>query len=240
MENAEIRNQFREDEIALIKRYDKQRGEWITNVYPKIGGRLRLAHEENEALSIESEIVRYDEQIAVVSAVSTTAKGSFKGIGMASVQRDQRIAPAILELAETRAIARSLRFAGYGVEYCSAEEVSHLENGDAPKPVARKAQGRPSPAGGNGNGGNGSQRPAGNSGGRNTNSGGNGNGGNGNSGGNGRLSGKQYNYLMSLATKDLAMTRSELDNLCLEMFGTTAAYLSRKDASAVIENLLVR
>jgi hypothetical protein len=36
---------------------------------------------------------------------------------------------AILELAETRAIARSLRFAGYGVEYCSAEEVSHLENG---------------------------------------------------------------------------------------------------------------
>ncbi len=35
MENTEIRNQFREDEIALIKRYDKQRGEWITNVYPQ-------------------------------------------------------------------------------------------------------------------------------------------------------------------------------------------------------------
>ena len=45
---------------------------------------------------------------------------------MASVQRDEKIAPAILELAETRAIARSLRFAGYGVEYCSAEEVSHF------------------------------------------------------------------------------------------------------------------
>ena len=235
MENTEIRNQFREDEIALIKHYDKQRGEWITNVYPKIGGRLRLAHEGNEALSIETEIVRYDEQIAVVSAVSTTAKGSFKGIGMASVQRDQKIAPAILELAETRAIARSLRFAGYGVEYCSAEEVSHLENGDAPKPVARKTQGKPSPAGGNG--GNGSQKPAGNSGGRHTNGGGNGNG---NGGGNGRLSGKQYNYLMALATKDLAMTRSELDNLCLEMFGTSAAFLSRKDASSVIENLLAR
>ena len=45
---------------------------------------------------------------------------------------------------------------------------------------------------------------------------------------------------MALATKDLAMTRSELDNLCLEMFGTTAPYLSRKDASSVIDHLLVQ
>ena len=45
---------------------------------------------------------------------------------MASLERDEKIAPAILELAESRAIARSLRFAGIGVEYCSAEEVSHL------------------------------------------------------------------------------------------------------------------
>ena len=53
---------------------------------------------------------------------------------MASSERDQEIAPAILELAETRAIARSLRFAGYGVEYCSAEEVSHLKNLNGIKP----------------------------------------------------------------------------------------------------------
>ena len=32
----------------------------------------------------------------------------------------------MLELAETRSIARSLRFAGYGLEYCGAEEVSHV------------------------------------------------------------------------------------------------------------------
>ena len=49
---------------------------------------------------------------------------------MSSTERDDKITPAILELAETRAIARSLRFAGYGVEYCSAEEISHLENGN--------------------------------------------------------------------------------------------------------------
>ncbi len=33
------------------------------------------------------------------------------------------------------------------------------------------------------------------------------------------------------------MTRSALDNLGLKMFGTTFWYLSRKDASVVIENL---
>jgi len=121
-------NQFREDEIAIMTHWDKKNDRWVKSVYPKVGGRLRLAHEENEKLSITTEIIKYDENLAVVSAVSITKKGSFKGIGMASVERDMKIAPAILELAETRAIARSLRFAGFGVEYCSAEEISHLNN----------------------------------------------------------------------------------------------------------------
>ncbi|MBN2000799.1 hypothetical protein JW935_24835 [candidate division KSB1 bacterium] len=95
MENQNTNQQFREDEIAYIRRWDKEKNEYISNPHPKIGGRLRLAHEDNEALSIETEIIRYDEQIAVVSAVSTTAKGRFKGIGMASVERDEKIAPAV-------------------------------------------------------------------------------------------------------------------------------------------------
>ena len=116
MENPNTTQLFKEDEIAYIRRWDKERNDYVSIPFPKIGGRLRLAHEDNQALSIETEIVRYDDQTAVVCAVATTAKGSFKGIGMASVQRDEKIAPAILELAETRAIARALRFAGYGVE----------------------------------------------------------------------------------------------------------------------------
>ena len=76
MENQKINQQFRDDEIALIRHFDKQKNEWITNVYPKIGGRLRLAHEENEMLSIETEIIKYDEQIAVVCAVSATSHTS--------------------------------------------------------------------------------------------------------------------------------------------------------------------
>jgi hypothetical protein len=122
-------NQFREDEIVIMSHVDKRTGEVVTRPYPKVGGRLRLAHEENGSLSISTEIIRYEENVPVVKAQATTKKGTFNGLGMASLERDQQIAPAILELAETRAIARSLRFAGYGVEYCSAEEVSHLENG---------------------------------------------------------------------------------------------------------------
>ena len=76
------------------------------NLYPKVGGRLRLAHEENHQLSITTSIIKYDGKIAVVSATSATNKGSFQGLGMASNERDQEIAPAILELAETRAIGR--------------------------------------------------------------------------------------------------------------------------------------
>jgi hypothetical protein len=129
MSTEKNNNLFREDEILIMSHVDKRTGEVVTRPYPKVGGRLRLAHEENGSLSISTEIIRYEETVAVVKARATTSKGTFNGLGMASLERDQQIAPAILELAETRAIARSLRFAGYGVEYCSAEEVSHLENG---------------------------------------------------------------------------------------------------------------
>jgi len=221
MEN-QIQNQFREDEISLIKRFDKQRQEWITNVYPRIGGRLRLAHSENDTLSIETEIIKYDENIAVVCAVSTTSKGCFKGIGMASVERDQKIAPAILELAETRAIARSLRFAGYGVEYCSAEEVSHLENGNGNG--ANHEYGGQNSKKSVSNGANGGNSHSGND---------------GNGNGNGRLTSKQYKYLLKL-NNNLGKSRSALDEHCLEAFGTVAQHLSKADASSLIENLLAQ
>jgi hypothetical protein len=56
MDSCKPETQFREDEIAYIKRFDKQRQEWVVNPHPKVGGRLRLAHEGNEALSIETDI----------------------------------------------------------------------------------------------------------------------------------------------------------------------------------------
>ena len=106
----ESQQQFREDEIITMVHWDKQTGVEVTTPYPKIGGRLRIAHENNDQLSIATKVFSYDGQVAVVVATTTTDKGSYNGVGMASVERDKKIAPAILLLAVSRVIARSLRF----------------------------------------------------------------------------------------------------------------------------------
>jgi hypothetical protein len=80
-------NQFRDDEIIILEQL--RDGKIVKNIFPKIGGRLRLAHEENDQLSITTEIIKYDENLAVVRAITTTMKGNFPGLGMSSVDRDQ-------------------------------------------------------------------------------------------------------------------------------------------------------
>jgi hypothetical protein len=247
MEN-QTKQQFRDDEIVILRHWNKERQEYVSNVYPKVGGRLRLAHENNDAINIETEIYRYDENLAVVIATVKTMSGQFTGIGMSSVERDKKIAPAILELAETRGIARALRFAGFGVEYCSAEEVSHLENGsntgqkpfEAPK--ERPAMNRSSievdfePVEGcaqvykpqfkvQDN----AVPPAG----QNT--------GNGNSNGNGgsknrQLSVKQYEYIKSLGKKS-GYDYAKLTKKCIELFGVKIEALNTAEASNFIDNL---
>lgn len=96
--------------------------------YPVVGGRLRLAHDENKLLSIETNILFYNEDAVVIQAHVKTEKGAFSGIGNSSAKRDRILANAIIELAETRAIARALRFAGYGVEYTGYEEMGEIKN----------------------------------------------------------------------------------------------------------------
>ena len=228
-------NQFRPEEIICLRHYDKKTGIWSESEFPKVGGRLRLAHEVNGTLDINTDIVQYDGKLAVVRAVISSDKGSFSGIGMASVERDAKIAPAILELAETRAIARCLRFAGFGVEYCSAEEVSHLEQEESPLPPDnsrhQQPQERPSyqpspprqtqlddkPRNGNGQGV----------------SGGNGETGHGN---NGRISQKQHAFLLSLA-EDRNVGRKQLDEMSKERFGVVVNFLTKADASSFIGEL---
>lgn len=120
-------NTFRSDELVKVQ----------GKTYPVVGGRLRLAHDENKALSIETTVVHYKEDSTVVQAIVKTEKGTFNGLGNASVKRDRVLSNAILELAETRAIARALRFAGYGVEYTGFEEV-----GDGKNPTSEEAADR--------------------------------------------------------------------------------------------------
>jgi hypothetical protein len=117
-------NGFRDEE--LITRRMKVGNEWQTRVFPVVGGRLRLAHEENQSLNLQTEMVNWDGQFAVFKCCAVTNKGQFVGYGTANSQRDAKLADSLVELAETRAIARALRFAGYGMEYTGAEEVSHV------------------------------------------------------------------------------------------------------------------
>jgi hypothetical protein len=115
-----VTNGFREDELFT----ETVNGQ--TRVFPVVGGRLRLAHEENQNLNLQTEMVSWDGQYAIFKCSAVTSKGQYVGYGTANSQRDAKLAESLIELAETRSIARALRFAGYGVEFTSAEEVSHV------------------------------------------------------------------------------------------------------------------
>ncbi len=142
--------QFLENE--LIHRKVKVGDEWQTKTFPVVGGRLRILHENNDSLSIQTEIIKLEADFAVVKAAVESQKGKFNGTGTASGQRDAKLADSLLELAETRAIARALRFGGIGVEYTGAEEVSHVAAADTEKEQSGNKQPAPAFPEGNGNG----------------------------------------------------------------------------------------
>ena len=73
-----------------------------------------------------------------------------------------------------------------------------------------------------------------------------GNGGNGgnrsevyNSQGNGRISSKQHKYILDII-KDQGMTKSQLNQQCVQAYGSVLAHISRNDASSLIDELLTR
>jgi len=113
-------NGFREDEL-ITRKLNGQ-----TRVFPVVGGRLRLAHEENQNLNLQTEMVSWDGQYAIFKCSAVTSKGRFVGYGTANSQRDARLAESLIELAETRSVARALRFAGFLLEFSGAEAVSHV------------------------------------------------------------------------------------------------------------------
>ena len=71
---------FRHEEIVVPTHWDRKLDAWVKTVHPKLGGRLRPAHEENGRLNNDTDVVRYDETIAVVKAVSATGKGTLMAI----------------------------------------------------------------------------------------------------------------------------------------------------------------
>jgi hypothetical protein len=61
----------------------------------------------------------------------------------------------------------------------------------------------------------------------------NGNGGN----GTGRLSSKQYNYLLSLASNK-GLTKQDVDKQAIANYGAAVSFLNKHDASSMIEQMI--
>ena len=206
-------NGFREDE--LVTRKVKVNGQWETRTFPVVGGRLRLAHEQNENLNLQTEMITWDGQYAVFKCCAVTGKGQFIGYGTANSQRDARLAESLIELAETRSIARALRFAGFGLEFTGAEEISHVVSTEPEQEQTAGKEGKPVFQEGNGKSK------------QDTKSGGN---------GNGRATQAQCRALFAL-TKKARYSAEDIANLLNPMNAATFQDLAREDASSLISFL---
>lgn len=212
-------NGFLESEL-VTKRVNGQ-----TRVFPVVGGRLRLAHEENETLSLQTELVNWDGQYAVFKCRAVTVKGEFVGYGTANAQRDARLSESLIELSETRSIARALRFAGYGLEFTGAEEVSHVavadSDGDQPRGKESKSvfpvdRGNGKPMGQNRTAAGDGSKPQGC--------------------GNGRATQAQCRALYAL-TKRAQYTDQDIESMLRPLSASTFQELSRESASQLITYL---
>lgn len=125
---------FRNDELVTID----------GRAHPLVGGRLRLAHEANERITVKTEVLHFVLGVeAVVRCELTTMKGLFSAVASASAARDGELAEAVLEVAETRSLARALRWAGYSTEV-GAEELGRGHAPDqrpGPVPIRRDQPG---------------------------------------------------------------------------------------------------
>lgn len=95
--------------------------------YVTVAGRLKMAHDATEKLTILTEVVPVAEQV-VVKATVITEKGTFTGISAANPSKMiERQSP--YEVAETSAVGRALGFAGYGTieSIASADEMVKAE-----------------------------------------------------------------------------------------------------------------
>lgn len=117
---------FRPDEMVKIQGRD----------FVVIGGRLRVLHATSPKCSITTTVFDFElGHHALVFARVQTETGEFGASAVATAARDPKLAESLVELAETRAVARALRFAGIGVECCGFEELGAgaVLDGSAPR-----------------------------------------------------------------------------------------------------------
>ena len=110
--------------------------------YPTVGAKLRILRENFPTASLTPEAIRLDADSCIFRATVQDGARSASAYGTANATSDARLKDNLVELAETRAIARALRFFGIGVDATSLEEVAGkppLEDRDhhAPSPARR-------------------------------------------------------------------------------------------------------
>ena len=206
-----------------------ERGEVVGHVDAiSLKGLLAIAHGEGLS-AITTEVVQLptdsNAKVAVVRATAETRKGRFSGIGDANPSNvNRRIAPHILRMAESRAVARALRLA------VNIGEVALEELGDdfAIDAGARVSTGHADPQL-NAPGTAGAPRPSQN------------NGGNGAGAANGRspdvgdrVTARQVSAINS-ACRRLGVSQTDLSGLLADRYGKqTVSCLTKAEASAVL------
>lgn len=140
-----MQNTQKRDGFVVRIQMKNERGEVVGEVDAvTFKGLLSLAHDEG-VREVQTKLLQIPDEgngrTAIVHATVLTRRGSFTGIGDASPQNvNRRIAPHVIRMAETRAIARALRVA-VNIGEVSIEELGGdgdpVERATAPSTTAR-------------------------------------------------------------------------------------------------------
>ena len=182
--------------------------------------RLNEAFDGNWSFKIISHQV-LDEEVLVLGKLKseTVTKMAF---GSSKITRSDRTGQAVsigddLKAAATDALKKAATLMGVGLSLYGGQPVTDSQ-GDRPfeedlrdpKPGTRNGGGKPSPQG---------------------------NGGNGNGQTNGRITNRQISAIFAIA-RERKMTNQDVRDLAKEIFGKNVDYLTKQEASALIEQLL--
>lgn len=121
--------------------FDKELVSIQGKAYVPIGPKLRTLREHFPNAAVSTEIVTHGaaEDAVTVRAIVTAGDRAASAYGTSSIQSDRALGDSLLELAETRAVARALRFFGIGVDSTGAEEVQGR------RPLADREKDEPKP-----------------------------------------------------------------------------------------------
>lgn len=109
--------------------------------YVSVGPKLRVLREHFPLAAIRTEVLDGYTQVdgVAVRAIISCGERSATAIGTSTLTGDKGFGDSLFELAETRALARALRFFGIGVDSTGAEEVQGRP------PIADRQRDEPAP-----------------------------------------------------------------------------------------------